>query len=295
MRKPVYIVDAMNHIFRAYYALPRDIHSPSGMLTNAVLGYARTLLRIIRDHKAEYIASVFEGDTSFRNELFSDYKANRANHPADLDQQVDSCRRITEAIGVPYFQLNDYEADDLIGTIAIRMWESGHSVVIVTGDKDMSQLVRTGINVYDMSKGVWLDEARVREKFGVTPQQIPELLSLLGDSVDNIPGVFGVGEKTARQILSICSCVEDLVQSDTYDDRFTFRGRTDILRRIRTNIDTVRMSRKLATICCDAPITVNSDTVRYRRAHRDKLNPVLAELGLKQIAADVPLAQPTLF
>jgi len=295
MRKPVYIVDAMNHIFRAYYALPRDIHSPSGMLTNAVLGYARTLLRIIRDHKPEYLVSVFEGDTSFRNELFSDYKANRAEHPADLDRQVDSCRRITEAIGVPYFRLNDYEADDLIGTIAIRMWESGHSVVIVTGDKDMSQLVRTGINVYDMGKGLWLDEARVREKFGVTPQQIPELLSLLGDSVDNIPGVFGVGEKTARQILSICSCVEDLVLSDTYDDRFTFRGRTDILRRIRTNIDAVRMSRKLATICCDAPITVNSDTVRYRRAHREKLNSVLAELGLKQIAADVPLAQPTLF
>jgi DNA polymerase I len=295
MRKPVYIVDAMNHIFRAYYALPRDIHSPSGMLTNAVFGYARTLLRLIRDHKPEYLVSVFEGDTSFRNALFSDYKANRAEHPADLEPQVDSCRRVTQAIGVPYFQLHDYEADDLIGTIAVRMWQNGHSVVIVTGDKDMSQLVRTGISVYDMGKGVWFDEARVREKFGVAPGQIPELLSLLGDSVDNIPGVFGVGEKTARQILSICSCVEDLVHSDAFDDRFTFRSRTDILRRIRTNIDSVRLSRKLATICCDAPITVNADTVRYRRAHRDSLDPVLKELGLKQIAPDVPLAQPTLF
>jgi DNA polymerase-1 len=297
MKETVYVVDSMNYIFRAYHGLPDNITSPSGMLTNAVLGYLRTLLRLIKERKPKFLVSVFEGDTSFRNALFSDYKATRTATPVDLKPQFEYCQKISEAIGVPCFEHSEYEADDIIGTIALRMAEAGHQVVVVTGDKDMSQLVRPGIQVYDLAKEIWLDEAGVHEKFGVTPAQIPEYLSLLGDSVDNIPGVFGVGEKTARQILAACSSVEDLIGAPHLDSQFTFRGRVDILKRIRDNIETVRLSRKLATICCDAPVLVNADTVRYRRGNLSLLGPLCEELGFHRVLDDIPIAvaQPTLF
>src|SRR5438477_10567347 len=234
MKKPVYVIDAMNYIFRAYHALPDNIVSPSGMLTNAVLGYLRTLLRIIREHKPEYMAAAFERDTSFRNSMFAGYKANRKQPPEDLEAQFEYCRKITEAIGVACLEVDDYEADDVIGTIATRMSTLGHRVVVVTGDKDMSQLVCDNVHIYDMAKEHWLDESGVREKFGVAPCQIPDLLALHGDHIDNIPGVTGVGSKTARQILSICRTVEEL-EATELPAKLSFRGRDEILKRIREN------------------------------------------------------------
>ena len=294
MKNPVYVIDAMNYIFRAYHALPDNITAPSGMLTNAVLGYLRTLLRIIKEQRPEYMAAAFEGGTSFRSTMFSEYKATRKQTPEDLEAQFDYCRRITEAIGVTCLEANGYEADDVIGTIATRMPLLGHPVVIVTGDKDMSQLVCENVQVYDFAKENWLNESAVREKFGVAPCQIPDLLALHGDSVDNIPGVTGVGEKTARQILSVCKGVEDLIDQES-DSLLKFRGRDDILRRIRENMESVRLSRKLATICCEVPIEISPDILRYRRGNRDQLQPLCRELGFVRVLNDIPLAQPMLF
>ena len=294
MKNSVYVIDAMNYIFRAYYALPDSITSPSGMLTNAVLGYLRTLLRIIKERKPEYMAAAFEGDTSFRNTMFAAYKANRKQTPDDLEAQFEYCRKITEAIGVTCFDVDGYEADDVIGTIAARMSALGHPVVVVSGDKDMSQLVCDNVRVYDMAKENWLDEAAVREKFGVAPSQIPDLLALHGDSIDNIPGVMGVGEKTARQLLSVCNSVEDLVASDLAA-KLSFRARDRILGRIRGNMEAVRISRKLATICCEAPIEVSAEALRYRRGDRRMLDPLCGELGFRRVLEDIPLSQPSLF
>jgi len=294
MKKPVYVVDALNYIFRAYHGLPANITSPKGMLTNAVLGYLRTLLRIIKERKPEYMAAAFERDTSFRSSIFSGYKANRTQPPAELEAQFDYCRKITAAIGVACIEADDYEADDVIGTIAMRMSTEGHPVIIVTGDKDMSQLVCGNVRVYDIAKENWLDETRVREKFGVTPAQIPDLLALHGDHVDNIPGVTGVGEKIARQILSVCETVEDVVHTHI-DSRLQFRGRDAVLKRIRENMETVRTSRRLATICCEAPIEISAEKLRYRRAEKRTLHPLFEELGFVRVLDDIPLAQPTLF
>jgi len=294
MNKPVYVIDAMNYIFRAYHALPDNITAPSGMLTNAVLGYLRTLLRIIKERKPEYMAAAFEADTSFRNTMFAAYKANRKPPPNDLQAQFEYCRKITEAIGVACLEVDGYEADDVIGTIATRMPALGHPVVIVTGDKDMSQLVCGSVRIYDIAKESWLDEAAVLEKFGVAPCQIPDLLALHGDSIDNIPGVAGVGEKTARQILSVCKTVDDLVRLDM-DRQISFRSRDEILRRIRDNIEAVRISRKLATICCEVPIEVSPELLRYRRGDRRRLDRLCAELGFVSVLNDIPIAQPALF
>src|SRR5215467_4531460 len=293
-KKPVYVVDAMNYIFRAYHALPDTIVSPSGQLTNAVLGYLRTLLRIIKERKPEYMASAFEGDKSFRNAMFAGYKANRKQPPQDLEAQFEYCRRITEAIGVASFEVNDYEADDVIGTIAAQMSALGHPVVVVTGDKDMSQLVGPNVQVYDMAKEHWLDENAVREKFGVAPSQIPDLLALHGDHIDNIPGVEGVGPKTARQILAMCRTVEELATAEL-PTTASFRGRDEILKRIRENMDRVRISRQLATICCEAPIEISPEVLRYRRGDSRVLRPLCHELGFVRVMDDIPLAQPTLF
>ena len=294
-REPVYVIDALNYIFRAFYGIPPTMTAPSGMHTNAVLGYLRTLLRIIKERKPQYMAAAFEGDTSFRNEMFPAYKANRTQTPEALVPQIDYCRRITEAIGIPTFRASDYEADDVIGTIAVKMWSQGHPAVIVTGDKDMSQLVCDGIRVYDLAKEVWLDANGVREKFGVSPAQIPDLLALHGDSVDNIPGVPGVGPKIAQQILSVCSDIEDLVGPAERFQYVAIRGRENVLKRVRDNIEVVRLSRKLATIHCDVPLTINPDTVRYRRGNLHTLGPLCSELGFRRVLDNIPLAQATLF
>jgi len=195
---------------------------------------------------------------------------------------------------VACIEVDDYEADDVIGTIAMHMSTEGHPVIIVSGDKDMSQLVCGNIRVYDIAKENWLDEARVREKFGVTPAQIPDLLALHGDHVDNIPGVAGVGEKIARQILSVCETVEDVVHTHI-DTRLQFRGRDVVLKRIRENMETVRTSRRLATICCEAPIEISAEKLRYRRAEKQTLHPLCEELGFARVVDDIPLAQPMLF
>jgi DNA polymerase-1 len=196
---------------------------------------------------------------------------------------------------VTCLEVDDYEADDVIGTTAVQMAALGHPVVIVTADKDMCQLVSTNIRIYDIAKETWLDESGVREKFGVAPAQIPDLLALHGDHVDNIPGVMGVGEKTARQILSVCGGVEELAGSVDALLNVNFRGRDGILRRIRENIDAVRTSRKLATICCEAPIHVTPQWLRYRRGDHRVLSPLCEELGFRKVLEEIPLAQPTLF
>jgi DNA polymerase-1 len=293
--QPVYVIDALNYIFRAYYGIPGNVVGRSGMPTHAVLGYLRTLLRIIRERKPSYMAAAFEGSRSFRTSVYTEYKANRKQMPEDLAPQIDWCRKVTEAIGVACVEADDYEADDVIGTIAVRMSAYGHPAVVVTGDKDMSQLVRDGIRVYDMAKEVWLDEAGVRVKLGVAPGQIPDLLALHGDSVDNIPGVTGVGEKIARQILSVCGSVEDIVESPDLLAKVRFRGQTTIVQRIQENMDKVRISRRLATICCDVPINVTPERVRYRRGDSRTLKKLCHQLGLAQVLPDIPVAQPSLF
>jgi DNA polymerase-1 len=285
----VFIIDAFNYIFRAYYALPPSLSTPSGMPKNAILGYTRTLLRIIKEHKPDYIAAAFEGATSFRNGVFEHYKATRAATPEGLSPQIKYCRQMTEAMGIPTFEAEGFEADDVIGTIAMRMWSRGYSTAIVSGDKDLAQLVRPEVCVYDMANEVWLDEAGVRKRFGVEPRQIPDLLALQGDSVDNIPGVDGVGSKTAQLILSVCSTVEDVAKDDAILDSVDIRSRSRIIRRILDSMETVRMSRKLATIRCDAPLEITPEALRYRRGQRDALAPLCKELGFTGILEEIPM------
>ena len=293
--QPVFLIDAMNYIFRAYYGLPTSIESPSGMKTNAVLGYLRTLLRIIREQEPPYIAAAFEGAHSFRKKLFADYKANRTAPPDDLKVQFDYCRRITEAVGIAAFEVETYEADDVLGSIAVRMADMGHPVVIVTGDKDMTQLVDDRIRIYDLAKNMWLDAAAVKKRLGVEPTQVPDLLALLGDSSDNIPGVPGVGEKTAGKLLAACRTLEDISEAEL--EGVTFRGRDRIVKKIRENMDTARTSRELARIRCDIDMEVTPNLLRYRKGDPNQVTSLCRELGFEYVVDEIPTRheQPGLF
>lgn len=292
----VFILDALNYIFRAYHAVPQDILTPSGMPKNAVLGYTRTLLRILKEQQPEFMVAAFESHRSFRSQLFDGYKANRAVTPENLSPQINYCRRMTDAMGIPTYEAAGFEADDVIGTVAMKMWSRGYSTVIVSGDKDLAQLVRPGVSIYDLANETWLDEAGVRRRFGVEPRQIPDLLALNGDAVDNIPGVPGIGPKTARLILSACSCIEDLAVDDSLLDSVDMRSRGRLLRRILDTMETVRLSRRLATIRCDAPLSITPDSVRYRRGQRESLVPLCEELGFGGLIEDIPMSlQRSLF
>jgi len=292
----VFLLDALNYIFRAYHAVPQDITTPAGMPKNAILGYTRILLRLLKEQQPEFMVAAFDGPRSFRSQLFDRYKANRSETPENLSPQIDYCKRMTEAMGIPTYEVEGFEADDVIGTVAMKMWSRGYSTVIVSGDKDLSQLVRDSVCVYDMANEVWLDETGVRTRFGVEPRQIPDLLALNGDSVDNIPGVRGIGPKTARSILAVCSGVEEIATNDSLLDSADIRSRGRIVRRILDSMETVRLSRKLATIRCDAPVKVTPDAVRYRRGQRDTLVPLCEELGFTGLLEDIPMSlQRSLF
>jgi 5'-3' exonuclease len=291
----VFLIDSMNYIFRAYYGMPDTITSPSGMKTNAVTGYLRTLLRILRDQQPGFIAAAFEGANSFRRQLFTEYKANRTAPPDDLKVQFGYCRRMTEAVGIPTFQAETFEADDVIGSLAAYMSERGHPVVIVSGDKDLSQLVNDRVQVYDLAKNLWLDHDGVRGRMGVDPSQVPDLLALLGDAVDNIPGIQGVGGKTAVKLLAACRTIEDIAASDL--EGVSIRGRATILKRIRENLDSARTSRELARIRCDVDLGITPEKLRYRKGLPDHVLPLCSELGLDGVVGDIPMRydQPGLF
>ncbi len=293
--QPVFLIDALNYVFRSYYGLPASITAPSGMKTNAVLGYLRTLLRIIRDQNPPFIAAAFEGAHSFRRRIYADYKANRAAPPDDLKTQFPYCRRITEAVGVAAFQMETYEADDVLGSLAVQMADRGHPVVIVSGDKDLAQLVDERIRIYDLARNVWLDPDGVRGRLGVKPSQVPDLLALLGDTVDNIPGITGVGGKTAVKLLSVCETIEDIAASDL--ENVTIRGRDGVLRRIRENLELARTSRELARIRCDVDLGATPEQLRYRKGRPREIIPLCRELGLDNVLDDIPLRfdQPGLF
>ena len=199
----LFLIDGSSQMYRAYHAI-RGLTGPDGKSTNAVYGFVTMLRKLINDHQPQYIAASFDlAGPTFRDEIATDYKANRAPMPGDLAEQIPWVHEACEAMGVPILTSQRYEADDVIGTLATKAVAAGFEVAIVTGDKDFFQLVRDGIKVYNpKDEGTWFDAAGVKEKFGVAPEQVVDVLALMGDSIDNIKGVPGIGEKGARDLIA---------------------------------------------------------------------------------------------
>ncbi len=247
----LYLIDGNSYVYRAFFAI-RGLTNSRGFPTNAIFGFTNMLLKIIREKAPEGLAVVFDSpEPTERHRLFGDYKAHRPETPHELVLQLPHVRRMISAFNIRIFEVPGYEADDLIGTIARRAAAEGNSVFIVTADKDMLQLVDGNIKVYDPMKDMVLDAGYVKERFGVGPERVTEFMALTGDAVDNIPGIKGVGEKTAKTLLASFGSLDEILE---HPERI---GKERLRRMVSDNVEVVRLSRKLATIDTDVPVDTN--------------------------------------
>ncbi len=291
MAKRLFLIDASGYIFRAYYAI-RPLSNAKGLPTNALYGFTAMLLKLLREQKPEMVGVVFDvARKTFRNEKYPEYKANRSEPPPDLVPQFPYFRKITQALNLPVLELPNYEADDVIGTIAKKFEKEGWETVIVTGDKDLMQLVDEKISLYDPMKEREIRNAEVVEKFGVGPKQVTDILGLSGDSSDNIPGVPGIGDKTATKLILEYGSVENLLSKAG-----EVKGRLG--EKLREFGDQARLCKDLATIVTDAPIAYDIET--FHRAEPDKaaVKELFEELGFKAlmkelgVESDAPTPSP---
>src|SRR5215831_9420802 len=214
-RPIVYLIDGSSQMYRAFHAPVRTaeggfLRNAQGRPTNAVYIFVTMLRKLLAEHKPAFIAASFDlPGRTFRDEMVSDYKANRAPMPDELAVQIPLVHAACEALGVPILTSERYEADDVIGTLATKAGAIGFDVAIVTGDKDFFQLVHDGIRVFNpKEEGTWYDAPAVKEKFGVAPDQVVDVLALMGDTIDNIKGVPGIGEKGARELIATYGTLE---------------------------------------------------------------------------------------
>ena len=277
----LFLIDGSSQMYRAYHAI-RGLTGPDGKSTNAVYGFATMLRKLIADHAPTHIAASFDlAGPTIRDDLVTDYKANRTPMPSDLAEQVPLVHDACAALGVPVLTSERYEADDVIGTLALQACRAGFDVAIVTGDKDFFQLVSEGISVFNpRDEGTWFDAAGVVEKFGVRPDQVVDVLALMGDSIDNIKGVPGIGEKGARELISTYGTLDALL--DRAQEVTQKRYREGLL----AHADDARMSRELARIRTDVPITFDPDAVTFRGPSREKCFELFSRLGFRTLVVE---------
>jgi DNA polymerase I len=302
----VFLIDSMSHIFRAFYAPMANRAAPlansHGQVTQAVFIFTNMLRKLLLDEKPDYIAAIFEsGEKTFRHETFADYKANRLQMPEDLASQLPYIIRLCEAFNIPVINAPGYEADDVIGTLAIQAEKKGVRAVIVSNDKDMCQLVRdpfvvgmrTNSQVVKRKEYVppieWCDEAWVEKKFGVTADQVVDLLGLMGDSIDNIPGAPGIGSKGAVQLIKQFGSIENALERWEEVKHKTYRES------LRDNAALIRQSRELARIKSDLDVELNLEELKARPPDRAAAYELFHELEFQVLTrefADAAQAAP---
>ena len=281
----LFLIDGSNQMYRAYHAI-RGLTGPDGKSTNAVYGFINMLRKLIADHQPEYIAASFDvrGQT-FRSKMSADYKANRAPMPSDLAEQIPWVFEACEALGVPIFTSEGFEADDVIGTLASRAASHGLNAAIVTGDKDFFQLVNDVIKVYNpKDEGTWLDAAGVVQKFGVPPSQVVDVLALMGDSSDNVKGVPGIGDKGARELIAQYGSLDALLEHAGEVKQKKYREG------LLQHADEARQSKVLVTIRTDVDVPFSTEAFRYQGPLRERCYELFSRLGFRTL---VPEFAPT--
>lgn len=285
---PIVLVDGSSYLYRAFHALP-PLTTSRGQPTGAIKGVLNMLKRLIKDYPDSPMAVVFDAPgKTFRDELFAEYKSHRPPMPDDLRSQVAPLHRCVKALGLPLLCIEGVEADDVIGTLARQATEAGRDAVISTGDKDMAQLVNAHITLVNTMKDEILDVAGVQEKFGLPPELIVDLLALMGDKADNIPGVPGVGEKTALSLLQgmgggLETIYADLEKVKTLD----FRGAKTLPKKLEEHRDQAFLSYQLATIKTDCELPVGLDDLDIARPDREALLELYREYEFKAWLAEL--------
>ena len=287
-RPTLYLIDAMSNIYRAYHAISR-LSTTAGQPTNAAYGFVTMLKRMLREHQPDALAAAFDRpEKTIRHEAYEAYKANRPEMEADLFTQIPLVRQVCEAYRIPILEMPGYEADDVIGSLAAEAARRGYDTVIVTADKDMLQLVGPHVRVYHTGRERFLDEVGVKEFFGVAPSQVADVLALMGDSSDNIPGVPRVGEVTARKWIGEYGSLDNLLAKAD-----EIKGKAG--ESLRENRETALLSKRLATIPTDLPIPFEPDALKLEPPDAGKLKALFTQLEFHSLAAEVeePGAAPT--
>jgi len=279
-RPTLYLVDAMSNIHRAYHAIQR-LSTQAGKPTNAVYGFVTMLRKMLREHGPDLVAAAWDGPhRTQRHDAYADYKANRKPMADDLASQIPEIRELLDAYRIPILELPGYEADDVIGTLATKAAAAGSDVVIVTADKDMLQLVGPHIRVFHTGKEIFLDESGVETFFGVPPGQVADVLALMGDSVDNVPGVPGVGQVTAKKWIAQYGSLPALLQRAA-----EIKGKVG--ESLRENVESARLSRRLVEIPTDLPIPFDPNALRLSEPDYSRLKDIFVRLEFHSLAAEI--------
>jgi 5'-3' exonuclease len=275
-----HLVDGSLYVFRAWHSMPDEFHDAEGRPVNAVHGFARFLCELLERARPERVAVAFDASltTSFRNAIYPAYKANRELPPPELEHQFVLCREVAAALGVTVLIDHSYEADDLIGS---ALWSlRGHGVpsVIVSADKDFGQLLGEHDEQWDYARNLRWGPAGVHEKLGVHPHQLADYLALCGDAVDNIPGVPGIGAKTAAALLAHFGSLDALLERVDEVAFLRLRGAAACAARLREHAEAARLYRRLTRIALDAPVEGHVDALRRRRVDEARLEDLCGRL-----------------
>jgi DNA polymerase-1 len=275
MKKEIYIVDVSSMFFRAFYAI-RPLTSSKGIPVNAVYGFISMIVKLFKDKKPDHVVFCYDRkEPSFRKTLYKEYKAHRTEMPDDLQVQMPYLKQVANLFGICDMELNTFEADDLIGTVACIAQKQDYDVYIVSGDKDFCQLVNKNVFLYDTMKEVIFDAAMVKEKHGVTPEQFIDYLAITGDTSDNIPGVAGIGPKGAQKLIEQFGTLEGIYAN------LDQISSASIKEKLLNSKENALLSKKLVTIVCDAPITHNLDDFKVKPFKTEELRAFLQDLNFK--------------
>jgi len=284
MEKKLFLIDAYALIFRAYYAFIKNPRINSkGLNTSAIFGFTNTLFDVIINQKPTHIAVAFDpSGSNFRHDMYPQYKANRDATPEDIKLAVPYIKELISACNIPVITIDGFEADDVIGTLSKKAEKLGFKTFMMTPDKDYAQLVTENIFMFKPKRGgneseIW-GIKEVKENFNIeNPCQIIDLLGLMGDASDNIPGAPGVGEKTAQKLLAEFGSIENL-----FNNTSKIKGKVKDI--IEQNIEKVKISRELAIIRLDVPVEINEEEFALKPFNKEKLNELFAELEFRNLA-----------
>jgi DNA polymerase-1 len=276
-KRRLFLIDGSSYIYRAFFAIPH-LSNSKGFPTNAILGFTNMLLKVLRESEPEYLAVVFDAPgPTFRHEVFGEYKANRPSMPENLRPQIPRIKEVVEALRVPLVEEGGYEADDLIGALVRKMEGVGIDTVLVSGDKDLMQLISQHVTMYDPMKDKTFRIPEVIERFGVGPDKVIEVMGLCGDTSDNIPGVPGIGEKTAAKLIEEFGSIEGLLRN--VDKVKNARVRNNLLH----YGDQARLSRELATLDIRAPVEWGLESLKPGDPDLAKLHKIFKEMEFSRL------------
>ncbi|HEX8435904.1 5'-3' exonuclease, partial [Archangium sp.] len=276
------LIDASSFIFRAYHAIP-PLTNRQGVPTNATLGFTRQILKALKELQPAYVALAFDKESrAERQKIDPNYKANRQAMPEDLAQQFPYIRRVVEAFNLPVLEVAGWEADDVIGTLARRAKAEGFCVLVVTGDKDFVQIVDDDVHLYDPQNERYTNPAEVKERLGIEPKQMRDYLSLIGDAVDNVPKVPGIGPKTAVELLNQFGTVDALLE------RVSEVKKPKMRQAIEEHRESLLRARDLVTFRTDLKLDVSIEDLKRQPPHDEQLRQLFTELEFSALLRELP-------